>query len=237
MATISGNLQQVRDRIQTACASAQRPTQRVDLLCVTKSHGPREIREAFLAGQRQFGENYVQEALNKMASLEDLRSQIQWHFIGPLQTNKTRTVAENFDWVHSVDRLKIAQRLSDQRPVHLPPLQVCLQVNIDEEVGKQGVGAAEVSSLARAVSLLPRLQLRGLMSIPAPADGFQAQRRAHRLLRELMNSLGMPSLDTLSMGMSNDLEAAIMEGSTLVRVGTAIFGSRDRPNELKSSDG
>jgi pyridoxal phosphate enzyme (YggS family) len=236
MAMIPGNIQQVRERIQTACASAQRPAHQVDLLAVTKSHGPQEIREAFLAGQHQFGENYAQEALNKMASLEDLRSQIRWHFIGPLQTNKTRVVAENFDWVHSVDRLKIAQRLSDQRPAHLPPLQVCLQVNIDEEVDKQGVGAAEVSSLAQAVSVLPRLQLRGLMSIPAPADGFQAQRRAHRLLRELMNSLGMPSLGTLSMGMSNDLEAAIMEGSTLVRVGTAIFGSRARTSEPKSSD-
>ncbi len=235
MATIPEKLQQVRTRIELACASAQRPANSVELLCVSKTHGPEDIREAFRAGQRHFGENYVQEALEKMESLADLRDELCWHFIGPLQTNKTRVVAENFDWVHSVDRLKTAQRLSEQRPSDMPPLQICLQVNIDSEPSKQGVSVVDVVALAHAVSQLPRLKLRGLMSIPAPARDNAAQRRPHCTLRELMESLDMPSLDTLSMGMSDDLEAAIQEGSTLLRVGTAIFGTRNRPDKSTHS--
>jgi PLP dependent protein len=227
MATISSNLQQVRVRIEQACAAAQRPVSEVALLCVSKMQGPSAVREAFGAGQRQFGENYVQEALDKMKSLVDLRSQLQWHLIGPLQSNKTRAVAEQFDWVQSVDRLKVAQRLSEQRPSHLPPLQVCLQVNIDHETTKQGVAPLEVAALAHAVSQLPRLRLRGLMAIPVPSKTLASAQQSHRALRELMASLNRPELDTLSMGMSSDLEAAINEGSTLVRIGTAIFGPRE----------
>lgn len=226
MATIPDNIQQVRTRMESACAAAQRPAQGVELLCVSKTQGPQAVREAAAAGQRRFGENYVQEALEKIAALHDLRDRIEWHLIGPLQSNKTRAVAEHFDWVQSVDRLKTAQRLSEQRPAQLPPLQVCLQVNISGEASKGGVPPGEVAGLAAAVAALPRLRLRGLMAIPEPAAEFEAQRRPHRALRELMASLGLPGLDTLSMGMSADLEAAITEGSTLVRVGTAVFGQR-----------
>jgi len=186
------------------------------------------VREAHAAGQRDFGENYVQEALAKIEALADLRSDIVWHLIGPLQSNKTREVAAHFDWVHSVDRLKLAQRLSDQRPPELAPLQVCLQVNISGEESKSGVAPAGAPGLARAVAALPRLKLRGLMAIPEPAQDFEAQRVPHRALRELMESLNAEGLglDTLSMGMSADLEAAVAEGATLVRIGTAIFGER-----------
>ncbi|GIX24752.1 MAG: YggS family pyridoxal phosphate enzyme [Caldimonas sp.] len=228
MATITQNIQQVRDRIAAACASAQRDVQSVTLLAVSKTFGAAAVREALAAGQHRFGENYVQEALQKMAALADVRSQIEWHLIGPLQSNKTKAVAEHFDWVHSVDRLKIAQRLSEQRPAHLPPLQVCLQVNISGEASKSGLPPAEVGALARQVAALPRLRLRGLMAIPEPSDDPQAQRRPHRALRELLAGLRAQglALDTLSMGMSADLEAAIAEGATIVRVGTAIFGPR-----------
>jgi len=186
------------------------------------------VREAYDAGLRDFGENYVQEALAKIAALAPLRGEIAWHLIGPLQSNKTREVAANFDWVHSVDRLKLAQRLSEQRPAHLPPLQVCLQVNISGEASKSGVAPGEAAALAHAVAALPRLRLRGLMAIPEPAGDFEAQRAPHRALRELMNALQAQglALDTLSMGMSADLEAAVAEGATWVRVGTAIFGAR-----------
>lgn len=228
MATISSNIQQVHDRIATACAAAQRPVQSVTLLNVSKTYGPEAVREAFAAGERRFGENYVQEGLDKIAALGDLRPLIEWHLIGPLQSNKTRAVAEHFDWVHAVDRLKIAQRLSEQRPEGLPPLQLCLQVNISGEASKSGLAPAEVPALAEAVARLPRLRLRGLMSIPEPAEGPAAQRRPHRALRELMAGLQAAGLqlDTLSMGMTADLEAAVLEGATLVRVGSAIFGSR-----------
>ncbi|MCX7660580.1 YggS family pyridoxal phosphate-dependent enzyme [Caldimonas sp.] len=228
MATITQNIQQVRDRIAAACASAQRDVQSVTLLAVSKTFGAAAVREALAAGQHRFGENYVQEALQKMTALADVRSQIEWHLIGPLQSNKTKAVAEHFDWVHSVDRLKIAQRLSEQRPAHLPPLQVCLQVNISGEASKSGLPPAEVGALARQVAALPRLRLRGLMAIPEPSDDPQAQRRPHRALRELLAGLRAQglALDTLSMGMSADLEAAIAEGATIVRVGTAIFGPR-----------
>jgi len=224
MATIAANIQQVRERIARACAAAQRPVQSVTLLTVSKTFSADAVREAFDVGERRFGENYVQEGVDKIAALADLRAQIKWHLIGPLQSNKTRTVAENFDWVHSVDRLKIAERLSEQRPPHLPALQVCLQVNISDEASKSGVTPAEVPALAQAVARLRGLQLRGLMAIPEPSAGAAP----HRALRELLAQLrsqGLP-VDTLSMGMSGDLEAAISEGSTLVRVGTAIFGNR-----------
>lgn len=221
-------LQQVRDRIARACVEAGRPVQGVTLLAVSKTFGPEAVRAAAAEGQTAFGENYVQEALAKMAALADLRPRLQWHLIGPLQSNKTRVVAEAFDWVQSVDRLKIAERLSQQRPAELPPLQVCLQVNISGEDSKSGVAPADVPALARAVAALPRLRLRGLMSIPEPAADPAAQRAPHRALRELLRVLqdqGL-ALDTLSMGMSADLEAAIAEGATIVRVGSAIFGSR-----------
>ena len=200
------------------------------LLAVSKTFPADAVRQAWAAGQRAFGENYVQEALAKIDALSELRAQLQWHLIGPLQSNKTRPVAEGFDWVHSVDRLKIAQRLAEQRPQGLPPLQLCLQVNISGEASKSGVAPADVPALARAVAALPRerVVLRGLMAIPEPAGDFDAQRRPHRALRELLaavNTTGL-ALDTLSMGMSADLEPAIAEGATIVRVGTAIFGGR-----------
>lgn len=202
------------------------------LLAVSKTFGADAVREAFDAGQRAFGENYVQEGVEKIAALAGLRIDgkdgIEWHMIGPLQSNKTRVVAEQFDWVHSVDRLKIAQRLSEQRPDHLPPLQLCLQVNISGEATKSGLLPADVAEIARTVSALPRVVLRGLMAIPEPADSLDAQRAPHRALHALMQSLqeaGLP-LDTLSIGMSADLEAAVMEGATMVRIGSAIFGSR-----------
>ena len=202
--------------------------QSVTLLVVTKTYGPEAVREAFEAGERRFGENYVQEGVDKIAALAELRSSIDWHLIGPLQSNKTRVVAEQFDWVHSVDRLKIAQRLSEQRPAHLAPLQICLQVNISGEASKSGLMPDEVAELARSVAVLPRLRLRGLMAIPEPAASFDEQRVPHRALCELMRSLQAEglALETLSTGMSADLEAAIAEGATLVRIGTAIFGQR-----------
>jgi pyridoxal phosphate enzyme (YggS family) len=231
MGSIAENLQQVRGRIEAACAAANRPVQTVTLLAVSKTFGAAAVREAHAGGQRAFGENYVQEALEKIQALADLRSVLEWHLIGPLQSNKTRVVAEAFDWVHSVDRLKIAQRLSEQRPPQLPPLQVCLQVNISGEDSKSGVAPEEVPALARAVAALPRLKLRGLMAIPEPAGTFEAQRRPLRALRELLLRLQREglALDTLSMGMSADLEAAVTEGATIVRVGTAIFGGRAYP--------
>ena len=228
MASIAGKLQQVRQRIEQACTRAQRDVQSVTLLAVSKTFGADAVREAHGAGQRAFGENYVQEALAKIEALADLRGSIQWHLVGPLQSNKTHEAAQAFDWVHSIDRLKIAERLSVQRPAHLPPLQVCVQVNVSGEASKSGVAPGEVPALALAVSALPRLRLRGLMSIPEPLHGFEAQRAPHRRLRELLDELRAQglALDTLSMGMSADLEAAIAEGATIVRVGSAIFGER-----------
>lgn len=228
MGSIGSNLQEVQDRIATTCEREGRGANEVTLLAVSKTFPAGAVREAHAAGQRAFGENYVQEALDKIAALADLRPQLEWHLIGPLQSNKTRPVAEAFDWVHTVDRLKIAQRLAEQRPAWLPPLQVCLQVNVSGEASKSGVAPAELPALAQAVAALPRLKLRGLMSIPEPAEDPAAQRAPHRLLRELLAALNVQgfTLDTLSMGMSADLEAAIAEGSTLVRVGTAIFGRR-----------
>ncbi|MFJ2993189.1 YggS family pyridoxal phosphate-dependent enzyme [Pandoraea sp. NPDC087047] len=232
MSTIAAHLDDVLSRITRATADAGRPAGSVRLLAVSKTFGANAVRDALAAGQRAFGENYVQEALDKMAALagETVGGEsLEWHFIGPLQSNKTRPVAEHFDWVHSVDRLKIAERLSAQRPANLPPLQVCLQVNISGETSKSGVSPAEVPALARAIAALPNLQLRGLMAIPEPEDDPARQREPLRAVRALFDALradGLP-LDTLSMGMSGDLEAAVAEGATMVRIGTAIFGARD----------
>ena len=228
MASIAVKLQQVRERIAVACAAAQRPVQSVTLLAVSKTFGADAVRQAYAAGQSAFGENYVQEALAKIEALAEFRPAIEWHLIGPLQSNKTREVAAGFDWVQSIDRLKVAERLSAQRPASLPPLQVCLQVNVSGEPSKSGVAPAELPALAHAVAALPNLRLRGLMAIPAPTPDMAQQRAPHRALRELFERLrsGGLALDTLSMGMSDDLEAAIAEGSTLVRIGSAIFGTR-----------
>jgi len=225
---IADKLAQVNERIASACASAGRPVQSVTLLAVSKTFGAAAVREACTAGQHRFGENYVQEGLDKIAALADLREGLEWHLIGPLQSNKTRAVAEQFDWVHSIDRLKIAQRLGAQRPAGKPPLSLCLQVNISGEATKGGVAPADVPALARAIAALPGVRLRGLMAIPEITADPEQQRRPHRALRQLFENLceaGL-ALDTLSAGMSADLEAAILEGATLVRVGTAIFGAR-----------
>jgi pyridoxal phosphate enzyme (YggS family) len=226
MTTIASKLQRVRQRIAAACAEAGRDVNEVTLLAVSKTFGPDAVREAHAAGQAAFGENYIQEAVEKIALLPDLP--LQWHCIGPIQSNKTRLVAAHFAWAHTVDRLKIAERLSGQRPAELPPLQVCIQVNIDGGASKSGVAPEEVSALAHAIAALPRLALRGLMTIPEPVADFEAQLAVHRKARHLFDALraeGVP-LDTLSMGMTADLEAAIHAGSTMVRVGTAIFGGR-----------
>jgi PLP dependent protein len=228
MAMIADKLHHVHERIARACEAAGRGVQSVTLLSVSKTFGPDAVRDAVAAGEQRFGENYVQEGVDKIAALADLRTRLEWHLIGPLQSNKTRVVAEQFDWVHSVDRLKIAQRLSEQRPAHLAPLKLCLQVNISGEASKSGLCIDEVGAVAHAVAALPRVELRGLMAIPEPAEGFEAQRVPHRALRKLLESLRADglALDTLSIGMSADLEAAIMEGATIVRIGSAIFGSR-----------
>lgn len=228
MATIASNLQLVTARINQACSRVGRRPDSVTLLAVSKTFPAETVREAFHAGQRKFGENYVQEALDKIAALADLRDQIEWHMIGPLQSNKTRVVAEAFDWVHTIDRLKIAQRLSEQRPAHLPPLQVCIQVNTSGEASKSGVAPDEALALAQAVSALPRLRLRGVMALPAPTSDpalQKAQLHAVRVVFDDLKFKGLP-LDTLSMGMSADLEAAVEEGSSMLRVGTALFGNR-----------
>jgi PLP dependent protein len=224
MSSIGNNLQEVKRRLETACRAAGRAPEAVALLAVSKTQGPESVRAAFAAGQRAFGENYVQEGLEKIASLAELP--LEWHLIGPLQSNKTRAVAEAFDWVHSVDRLKIAQRLADQRPAGRAPLQLCLQVNVSGEASKSGCTPAELPVLAHAVAALPagRVRLRGLMAIPEPGSGTAPFRALHTLLMQLRQQ-GL-ALDTLSMGMSDDLEAAVAEGSTMVRIGTAIFGSR-----------
>lgn len=228
MTTIAANLQSVRERIAAACAAAQRPVTEVTLLAVAKTFGPEAVRQAFAAGQTAFGENYIQEAVEKIALLADLP--LQWHCIGPIQSNKTRLVAAHFDWAHTVDRLKIAERLAEQRPAGRGPLNVCIQVNIDGGPSKSGVAPEEALALAQAVAALPGLRLRGLMTIPEPAAEPEAQlavhRKAHRLFEDLRGA-GLP-LDTLSMGMTGDLEAAILAGSTMVRVGTAIFGGREK---------
>ncbi|MCB1776770.1 MAG: YggS family pyridoxal phosphate-dependent enzyme [Candidatus Competibacteraceae bacterium] len=222
----AARLQTVLARIHDAERRFQRPVNSVRLLAVSKTHPANAIAALATAGQSCFGENYLQEALDKMAELRAL--ELEWHFIGPIQTNKTRGIAEHFAWAHSVDRVKTAERLNAQRPATLPPLNICLEINIDQEPSKHGFDESEVAHVARRVAALPRLRLRGLMAIPAPASDFDGQRQPFARLRELrdrLNAEGL-ALDTLSMGMSDDLEAAIAEGATLVRIGTALFGHR-----------
>jgi PLP dependent protein len=231
MSSISDNLQAVQQRIAAAARAMQRDPAEVALLAVSKTFGPDAVIDAAKAGQRAFGENYLQEALDKIAAVRAMHPDLllEWHFIGPIQSNKTRAIAEHFDWVHSVDREKIAQRLSEQRPPHLPPLNVCLQINISGEASKSGAMPQQAAELAQKIAALPRLKLRGLMAIPEPAADVQAQRVPFRQLHNLLNELKTQGLmlDTLSMGMSADMDAAIAEGATVVRVGTAIFGKRD----------
>lgn len=232
--SISANLQLVQQAIASAAQAAGCDPHAVQLLAVSKTFGADAVIEAANAGQQAFGENYLQEAVEKIAAVRELRPdlKLEWHFIGPLQSNKTRAVAEHFDWVHAVDREKIAQRLSDQRPPDLPPLNICLQVNVSGEASKSGVTPAELPALAQAVSVLPHLKLRGLMAIPEPAQTEQEQRKPFaqlRLLQQELAALGIDT-DTLSMGMSADMPAAIAEGATIVRIGTAIFGKRDYAN-------
>lgn len=228
MHNLDDNLSRVQSRMQEAAGRAGRSVDQVTLIAVSKKHSSAAVRGLFHSGQRVFGESYVQEALDKQAELTDL--DIEWHFIGPIQSNKTRAIAEHFSWVHSVDRLKIAQRLNEQRPEDLPPLNVCLQVNIDREASKSGVVAEDLPGLAEAVAALPRLRLRGLMAIPAPREDYEGQLSAFSALRtmfeELQDRLPDAPLDTQSMGMSSDLEAAIAAGATQVRVGTDLFGTR-----------
>ncbi|WAT28369.1 YggS family pyridoxal phosphate-dependent enzyme [Pseudomonas sp. GXZC] len=224
MSTIADHIGQVSQRIRAAADAVQRDASSIHLLAVSKTKPAQAVREAYAAGMRDFGENYLQEALGKQAELTDLP--LSWHFIGPIQSNKTRAIAENFAWVHSVDRLKIAQRLSEQRPADLPPLNICIQVNVSGEASKSGCTPADLPALAHAINALPRLKLRGLMAIPEPTEDRTAQDAAFAAVRDLQNSLNLP-LDTLSMGMSHDLESAIAQGATWVRIGTALFGARD----------
>ena len=224
MSTIAGNIALVEARIRAAALAVQRDVTSVHLLAVSKTKPAAELREAYAAGIRDFGENYLQEARAKQVELADLP--LSWHFIGPIQSNKTRDIAEHFDWVHSVDRLKIAQRLSEQRPAELAPLNICIQVNVSGEASKSGCTPADLPALATAISALPRLKLRGLMAIPEPTEDRVEQDRAFATVRHLQESLNL-GLDTLSMGMSHDLESAIAQGATWVRIGTALFGARD----------
>ena len=229
MTMIENNLQAVHERMALACRAAGRDVSAVTLLAVSKTFGVDAVLNAHAAGQTAFGENYIQEAVQKITSLRHLS--LQWHCIGPIQSNKTRLVAEHFDWVHTVDRLKVAQRLSEQRPATLAPLQVCIQVNVDGGASKSGVLPEEALALAQQVALLPRLRLRGVMSIPEPAPDFIASCDSFKAIRAVFDALNAQglALDTLSMGMSADMEAAIKSGSTLVRVGSAIFGERSKP--------
>lgn len=236
MTTIENNLGQIHVRIATACAQASRQAADVQLLAVSKTFGADAVREAVLAGQRSFGENYIQEAVDKIASVRAMQLPggvaLQWHCIGPIQSNKTRLVAENFDWAQTVDRLKIAERLSAQRPEDMKPLQICIQVNVDGGETKSGVAPAEALALAQAIAVLPGLVLRGIMSIPDDAPDFKAQYAVHQKAKALFEHIkssalpGLSQFDTLSMGMTGDLEAAVAAGSTMVRVGSGIFGKR-----------
>ncbi len=227
MPKIHDRLLEVKNRIRSALADTGRAEADTELLAVSKTKPAEQIREAYLAGQRQFGENYLQEALDKQGQLQDL--EIQWHFIGPIQSNKTRAIAENFDWVHSVDRVKVAQRLNDQRPAELGVLNICVQVNLDQESSKAGVSLDELPALVESVSKLPHICVRGLMAIPAQRSDRQQQQQVLTQLATALSALKTqyPAMDTLSMGMSKDLEAAVAAGSTLVRIGTDIFGARD----------
>jgi pyridoxal phosphate enzyme (YggS family) len=225
---LGDNIAKLRHRVRLSAEKTARSDRNILILAVSKTRPAEDIRLAHDCGLREFGESYLQEALQKIEQLQDL--DLVWHFIGPIQSNKTRQIASHFDWVHSVDRVKIARRLSEQRPDHLPPLQICLQVNTSGEASKSGVAPGELADLARQVHALPRLRLRGLMSIPAATQDEQLQRQAFARLRAELEGLRAlaPGLDTLSMGMSNDLEAAVAEGATIVRVGTGLFGPRNR---------
>ena len=224
MSTIAGNIAQVEARIRAAAEAVQRDVTSIHLLAVSKTKPAAALREAYAAGIRDFGENYLQEARAKQVELADLP--LSWHFIGPIQSNKTREIAEHFSWVHSVDRLKIAQRLSEQRPADLEPLNICIQVNVSGEASKSGCTPQDLPALAAAINALPRLKLRGLMAIPEPTENRAEQDAAFATVRDLQQSLNL-GLDTLSMGMSHDLESAIAQGATWVRIGTALFGARD----------
>lgn len=238
MSQVTTKLMMVRQRLELAALAAKREPEDIQLLAVSKTFPAIAVEEAMHAGQTAFGENYVQEGVDKIQQLSKLRPWLEWHFIGPLQSNKTRDVAEYFDWVHSIDRLKIAERLSSQRGEfsNLGPLQVCVQINVSEEVSKSGIPLEEVDALCDAISKLPNLVLRGLMAIPAPSDDVNQQRQSFAAVRECFvgikakhsNDVGYDFFDTLSMGMSDDLEAAVAEGSTMVRIGSAIFGKRDK---------
>jgi len=230
MSTIAGNLQAVEATIEAACRAAERPLSTVQLLAVSKTFPAEAVLEAVAAGQRAFGENYLQEGIDKIAAVAKALpdTALEWHFIGPIQSNKTRPIATHFDWVHTVERLKIAQRLSEQRPPERGPLNICLQVNISGEASKSGIPPAELPALAQAVAALPNLRLRGLMAIPEPQEDPELQRLPFARLRALAQDIVKSGihLDTLSMGMSGDMRAAILEGATIVRVGSAIFGAR-----------
>ncbi|MDP1772806.1 MAG: YggS family pyridoxal phosphate-dependent enzyme [Methylobacter sp.] len=225
MTTITERLKQIRAQISDAELACNRQPGSVLLLAVSKTKPAEDLAAAYQAGQRHFGENYLQEALKKQQELGAYA--ITWHFIGPIQSNKTKPLATHFDWVHSVDSLKIARRLSEQRPTHLPPLNICLQVNISDEPSKSGITLAELPQLCEQVAKLPNLKLRGVMAIPAPQDDFEQQRQPYKTLYQAVANLKQPSLDTFSFGMTGDLKAAIAEGSTIVRIGTALFGERD----------
>ncbi len=231
MFSIAERFQQVRSQIRHAVSIAGRPAGCVQLLAVSKTKPAADIAALYRLGQRHFAENYLQEALLKQQQLGAYN--ISWHFIGPIQSNKTKAIAEHFAWVHSVDRLKIAQRLSEQRPPHLPPLNICLQVNISEEASKSGVSLQALPELIEAVSNLPQIRLRGVMAIPEPEANYAKQRQPYRLLYQAVRQLERPDLDSYSFGMSGDLKAAIMEGATLVRIGTALFGERPKSESVE----
>lgn len=224
MSSIAERFQQTLTQIRHAISIANRPRNSVQLLAVSKTKPATDIAALYRLGQRHFAENYLQEAILKQQKLAAFN--ITWHFIGPIQSNKTKPIACHFDWVHSVDRLKIAERLSEQRPAHLPPLNICLQVNISEEASKSGVNIDELATLVEAVQLLPGLRLRGVMAIPEPETSYPKQRQPYRRLYQAVADLNKPELDSFSFGMSGDLKAAIMEGATMVRIGTALFGER-----------
>ncbi|GGK63997.1 YggS family pyridoxal phosphate-dependent enzyme [Amphritea balenae] len=234
MTNIANNLSIICSKINIAAQNAHRNPDEVTLLAVSKTRQSEELMQLWQEGQRHFGENYLQEALDKIKLLQG--NDICWHFIGPIQSNKTRSITENFSWVHSVDRLKIAQRLNDQRPDSLPPLNICLQINISEEQSKSGIIPAELPKLAEQIAAMPNIRLRGLMAIPANCEDPEQQRipfaRMQALLLQLQEQLPQQPLDTLSMGMSGDMDAAIAEGSTMVRIGTALFGPRDYSNKI-----
>jgi len=236
MTTIADRLQAVKASIHAAEITGHRVTNSVTLLAVSKAQPASSIREAWLAGQRHFGENYLQEALTKQSLLTDI--EVIWHFIGPIQSNKTQAIGQHFAWVHSVDRLKIADRLNQARPDHLPPLQICLQINVSNEISKSGVALEDAMALAKAISKLPKLKLRGLMAIPAPTDNVELQHQQFSVVEHLFESMRTQgyAVDTLSIGMSEDYKVAIQHGATIVRIGSAIFGARPKQGEERDAE-